>query len=177
MANVLLVIAQKGFQTKEYYDPKRVLEQAGHTVVTASVEKGGAVSNIGEQAPVDIALADVRTGDYDGVFVIGGPGAIKFLDNDETARIMKEAEAREGMPYGAICVSPRILAKAGVLRGKKVTGWNEDGNLEGILKEGGVVYEHEPVVTDGRIVTADGPGSAEEFGKAITRLLRARSSA
>lgn len=173
MAKVLLLIAQDGFQTKEYHDPKRVLEAAGHTVVTASVNGGVATSNIGEKIPVDLALRDVRVEEYDAVFAVGGPGALRFLDNDETARIMKEALARGSMFYGAICVSPRILSKAGVLRGKKATGWDGDGRLAGIFDGGGVIYEHAPVVTDGRIVTADGPSSAQEFGHAIVLALKA----
>lgn len=171
MAKVLLLIAQEGFQTKEYHDPKRVLDAAGHMVTTASVDGGVAISNIGEKTRVDLALRDVHVEDYDAVFAMGGPGAIKFLDNDETARIMKDAEAREGMYYGAICISPRILARAGVLRGKKVTGWDGDGRLAGIFEKTGVLYERAPVVTDGRVVTADGPASAEEFGRAIVRTL------
>ncbi|MEK7118263.1 MAG: DJ-1/PfpI family protein [Patescibacteria group bacterium] len=172
MTNVLLIVAQEGFQTKEYHDPKRVLEAAGHTVVTASAEKGVAISNIGEKVSIDVALRDVKVVDYDAVFVIGGPGALRFLDNDETARIMKEAKAREKMPYGAICVSPRILSKAGVLQGKKATGWDSDEKLAGIFDDGGAIYERAPVVIDGRIVTADGPASAEAFGHAIVNILK-----
>lgn len=171
MAKVLLLIAQDGFQTKEYHDPKRVLEDAGHIVITASMDGGTAISNIGEKTPVDLALRDVSINDYDAVFAIGGPGALKFLDNKDTARIIKAVEAQGEMPYGAICISPRILAKAGVLRSKKVTGWNEDNKLEGILNKGGAIYEKAPTVTDGRVVTADGPASGEAFGRAIVRLL------
>ena len=75
------------------------------------------------------------------------------------------------MPYGAICVSPRILAKAGVLHGKRATGWDEDGKLKYVFEKRDVVYEYAPVVTDGRIVTADGPASAKEFGEAIAAVL------
>lgn len=171
MAKVLFLIAQDGFQTKEYHDPKYVLEHAGHTVVAASVNGGSAVSNIGETVPVKFALKDVRVGDFDAVFAVGGPGALQHLDNDETARIMKEAEGREGMPYGAICISPRILAKAGVLKAKKATGWDEDHKLAEIFASHGVNYTQGPVITDGRVITADGPASAEAFGKAILRAL------
>ena len=171
MAKILLLIAQEGFQTKEYHDPKRVLLAAGHTVVTASVDAGSATSNVNEEAHVDLALRDVRVEDYDAVFAVGGPGALISLDNKDTARIMQEAAAREGMPYGAICISPRILAKAGVLQGKKATGWNNDEKLEEIFEEHGVQYERAPVVTDGWVITADGPASAEAFGEAILKVL------
>jgi putative intracellular protease/amidase len=169
MAKVLLLIAQEGFQTKEYHDPKRVLEDAGHSVITASVDGGVATSSAGDKTFVDLKLREVKIGDYD---AIGGPGAPKFLDNDETARIMTEALAREDVPYGAICISPRILAKAGVIHGKKVTGWDNDGKLGEVFEDAGAIYEHAPVVVDGRVVTADGPGSAEDFGKAIAKLLK-----
>lgn len=174
MAKVLLLIAQEGFQTKEYHDPKRVLEEAGHIVVTASISGGIATSNVGEKTPVDLMLRDVNAADYDAVFIVGGPGAIRFLDNDETVRIMKEVLARGSMFYGAICVSPRILSKAGVLQGKKATGWDGDGKLAGIFDSGGAIYERAPVVTDGRVITADGPSSAQEFGRAIALVLKAK---
>jgi protease I len=172
MAKILLLIAQEGFQTKEYHDPKRVLEAAGHTVVTASVDTGRATSNVGETTGIDLALRDVRVGDYDAVFAVGGPGALISLDNADTLRIMQEAEAREGMPYGAICISPRILAKAGVLNGKKATGWDNDEKLSEIFATHGVHYDRAPVVVDGRVITADGPTSAEAFGEAILTVLK-----
>lgn len=171
MANVLLIVAQEGFQTKEFHDTKRVLREAGHNVISASIEKGIAVSHEGVEVPVDVALRDVRAEDYDAVFAIGGPGALKFLDNDEMRHVMREVEGCAGMPYGAICIAPRILSKAGVLRGKRATGWNNDGKLESILSNGGARYEHLPVVTDGRVITADGPSSAEAFGHAIAAIL------
>lgn len=171
MSKVLLIVAQNGFQTKEYHDPKRVLEAAGHTTLTASVEKGKASSNIGEEVDVDIALRDVQASNYDGVFIVGGPGAMRDLNNNETVRIMKEASASGRTWWGAICVSPRILAGAGLLSGKRATGWNADDKLGEIFSANGVTYERIPVVVDGRTITADGPASAEAFGRAIARSL------
>lgn len=166
MANILLIIAQDGFQTKEYHDTKRVLVAAGHRVTTASNEKQDAISNVGERVPVDIALQDVRGDSYDAVFVVGGPGALKHLDNPETVRIVREAEA-SGKLHGAICIAPRILAHGGLLHGKRATGWDGDAKLAGIFAACGVAYEHAPVVVDGKTITADGPASAERFGEAI----------
>ena len=37
---------------------------------------------------------------------------------------------KAGKIVGAICYSPRILAKAGILKDKKATGWNDDHELE-----------------------------------------------
>jgi protease I len=171
MAKILLLIAQDGFQTKEYHDPKEVLSAEGHTVVTGSNTTADAVSNIGETAKVDIALSDVDPNGYDGIFIVGGPGALKYLDNPETIRIMKGAK-EGGKLFGAICISPRILAKGGMLSGVRVTGWNGDEKLEAILSEHGATYEPLPVVRDGLIITADGPMSARAFGEEIARAYR-----
>lgn len=171
MATILLLIAQKGFQSIEYADTKRELEAAGHVVVTGSVTKGVATSHLGEDVPVDVALPDVKAADYDAIFAIGGPGALSSLDNKDTLRIFNEAKAEGTMPYGAICIAPRILASAGVLSGLHATGWDEDAKLESIFSNNGVLYTRGSVVVDGRVVTADGPMSAKEFGKKINEVL------
>lgn len=53
----------------------------------------------------------------------------------------------------------------------KATGWNDDNKLEGLFSEHGVEYLNEPVVTDGNIITRDGPRAAKAFGKAIINAL------
>ncbi|MBH41802.1 MAG: hypothetical protein CL685_03745 [Candidatus Magasanikbacteria bacterium] len=166
-----LVIASKGFQPVEYGTPKQLLEDAGFLVVTISDATGEAVTKDGSVAQVDMVLQDVDPKEFDGIFVIGGPGALDHLDNQETNRIVNEMMVLK-KPYGAICISPRILAKAHVLIGKKATGWNKDGELETIFPQNNVTYAPEPVVIDGNIVTADGPSSAEAFGKAIISVLQ-----
>jgi len=171
MATILLLIAQKDFQTKEYGDTKHTLEDAGHTVVTGSNERGIAQSNIHEEVTVDVALRDVHATDYDGVFAIGGPGALLSLDNVETVRIMTEAKGNGKMLYGAICIAPRILVKAGLLQGMHITGWDNDGKFGTICENGGAIHELRPVVSDERVITANGPQSAKDFGEAINKAL------
>lgn len=169
---VLLLIAQKGFQSKEYFDTKYELEQAGIVVTTVAPAREEAVSHMGEVVIPDLALSEVKPADHDGVFAIGGPGALEYLDNEETTRIYKEAQAIGNYPYGAICISPRILAKAGVLTGKRATGWDNDDKLQDIFDRYGVIRVKEPVVVDGIVITADGPAAAHEFGKKIAEILR-----
>lgn len=168
---VLLVIAQKGFQPLEYGEPKRILESAGIKVVTAGLEEGVAESSFEEKTVIDIDLANVKVEDYDGIFFIGGPGALEYLDNEKSYKMIK-ATAKSDKLWGAICISPRILASAGVLKGKKVTGWDGDGELARILERAGAQYLKESVVADGNLITANGPGSAKKFGDTILSLLK-----
>lgn len=166
---IILVVAFNGFQPIEYRITKQLLEQAGHTVITACDREGKAVGGDGSKAAVDILVNDILFEDYNGLFFIGGPGALDHLDNEASYSLLRRWKDT-GKPYGAICISPRILAKAGVLEGKRATGWNGDGELEEIFQSNGVTYSAEHVVIDGNVVTADGPPATEDFGEAIIRV-------
>lgn len=171
MKKVLLVVAQNDYQPLEYSIPKRMLESASVEVVIVSNMIGIAKSTGNyNSAKVDLSLGDVEVNNFDGLFFIGGSGALEYLDNEISYDLLRTWQ-KTGKPYGAICISPRILAKAGVLKGKKVTGWDGDGELENLLLENGVIYINNPVVVDGNVVTADGPSSAEQFGKKILEVL------
>lgn len=172
MKKVLLVVAQNNYQPLEYSIPKGVLESAGIKAVTVSNQVGVAKSTGNyNSTKVDLSLENININDFEGLFFIGGPGALEYLDNEIAHNLLKTWQKTD-KPYGAICISPRILAKAGVLKNKKATGWNGDGRLENLLLENGAIYINNSVVVDGNVITADGPISAEEFGKRIVEVLK-----
>lgn len=171
MKKVLLIIAHSGFKLVEYMACKKVLTDAGIQVVTASNLPGVAVSSVtNNEAVADLILDDVNVADYDGIFFIGGPGALANLDNEKSYRIIREVAASEKI-WGAVCISPRILAAAGVLKNKKITGWDKDNKLAGILEKVDAEYIRKPVVVDENLITGNGPEAAEEWGTAIARAL------
>lgn len=170
MKKVVLIIAHEGFQHIEYRVPKKILEDAGFSVATASDKAGKATGKDGSTQTVDLLLEDVNPKSVDGIFFIGGPGALVHLDNQESYRILNEAMIL-GKAYGAMCISSRILAKAHVLTQKKATGWDGDNELVGIFLQNNVEYLREPVVIDGNVVTASGPEAAEEFGQGMVSVL------
>jgi putative intracellular protease/amidase len=165
---VLLILASEGFQVIEYGHTKEELEEAGFEVVVAS-DKAGEIIGGDEKtkAKADLSLDEINLDDYDGLYIIGGPGAKVFLDNEKLYNLLSKWK-ETGKPYGAICWSVRILAKAGVLKDKIAAGWNGDGELPEILEKNGAKYIEEDAHTDGSIVTASGPGAAREFGRMIT---------
>jgi protease I len=169
----VLVIAHRNYQPVEYNDTKRLLEQAGITVITASNKAGTAIGDDGSQTTVDKTVAELKPSMYDGIFFIGGSGALSNLDNNTSYSILKKTAA-EGKPFGAICISPRILAKAGVLKGKKATGWNSDNQLAKIFPRYDVEYIRKNVgtVIDGNIITATCPLAAQDFAQGIINLLK-----
>ena len=72
----------------------------------------------------------------------------------------------------AICLAPVVLARAGILKGKKVTCFYSPASSRE-MKAGGAVLVDKAVVSDGRIVTANGPEAAAEFADTFIRILTA----
>lgn len=168
---ILFVVSHQGYQPVEYFVPKKLLEQAGFNVVTASNQGGVATALDESTTPVDILIQDAHSEDYDGIFFIGGPDALDYLDNEQSYKLITDAVANKKI-VGAICISTRILAHAQILKGKRATGWNGDNTLASIYKEYDVQYVPKDVVVDGSLITATGPNVAREFGEQIITLLQ-----
>ncbi|MCL4361356.1 DJ-1/PfpI family protein [Candidatus Dependentiae bacterium] len=171
MKVIILIVASQGYQPMEYGIPKKVFEQSGVKVITASNKSGQAIAKDGSKTNVDITIDKINPKNYDGIFLIGGPGALDNLDNELVYSKMKEAAAANKV-FGAICISPRILASAGLLKNKKATGWDDDGELAQVFKKYGVIKTNQDVVVDGNIITATGPRAAEQFAQAILNALK-----
>ncbi len=166
---VLLIIAQNGFRDEEYFKPKQILESAGYKVVTASAQAGLARGKLGGTTQADISIKDVKVEEYAGIIFIGGPGAADYFVDKTALDLAKEAYEKDKV-VGAICIAPGILARAGILKGKKATVYPSELDT---LKNKGAHYINRPVVVDGKIITANGPDAAESFGKEIVKLLGA----
>lgn len=164
---VVMIIAQKNFRDEELLTPKQILESEGAEVTVASSSLGTIVGMLGAKVKADILVSEINVADYDAVIFVGGTGASEYWDNATAHKIAQEA-VEQGKVLGAICIAPVTLAKAGVLQGKKATVWQSE---KGKLTSAGCNYTGASVEVDGNIITADGPSSAEEFGKAIAKAL------
>jgi len=67
-----------------------------------------------------------------------------------------------------LCLSPVILANAGILKGKKATCWFSVARM---IKKKGAIYTGKKVEIDGLIITGNGPSAAKEFGEKYLKLL------
>lgn len=168
---IILLIAHEGYQPVEYGVTKEILKEAAIQVITASDKAGTAKAKDSSTTPVDLTIKDIDPKKIDGLFLIGGPSALEHLDTPLVHSLLQEMMSL-GKPYGSICISSRILAKAGVLGGKKATGWDGDNKLNDIFQEHAVSYTKEPVTIDGNIVTATDPKAAKQFGKEIVRVMK-----
>lgn len=164
--SIAIIIAHVGYQPVEYGVPKKIFQEAGYKVVTVSDKPGKAQATDGSKTDVDVVLSKFDPKEYEAVVFVGGGGALEHLDNDISYRIIQNAVMANKV-VAAICIAPRILAKAGALVSHTATGWDEDGLLKGVFDKHAVIYQNAPVIKDKRVVTAKGPAQAADFAHAV----------
>lgn len=167
MKPALIIIAAVGYQDVELAGTKKGLIDAGYDIVIASSVTGMCHGKFGGTETASIALHDVNVDSYDRIAFIGGPGASALVQDIGALNIAKMT-VKEGIPLGAICIAPTILAAAGVLKGKRATVWDDGQNTQiNFIEQHGAHFTDELVTVDGKIVTGNGPKASEEFGRVL----------
>lgn len=167
MRNIIFVVAPQNFRDEEYSEPKKILEEAGFSVITASTVKGEIYGKIKIRANSDILVKDINPDDYEAIFFVGGPGASIYF-NDGFVHNLIKLFLNSNKIVSAICIAPTILANAGILKGKNATVFPDGADA---LIKGGANYTAKNVEIDGRILTGNGPQSAKEFAENLIKLL------
>jgi len=167
MANVLVPLAQ-GCEELEAVTVIDLLRRAGITVVTAGLDAGPVTASRGVRLIPDTDLDSALKQDYDMVVLPGGLPGADHLDNDPRVRELLTKMANSEKFTAAICAAPKVLASAGLLSGKRVTGY--PGIFEK-LDVTGLSCLEQPVVTDGKVITSRGPGTAMDFALQLIEIL------
>lgn len=121
-----------------------------------------------DELQADGTLADARLDEHAGVLFCGGPGALDLADDPDAHRLARDA-FRDGKLVGAWGESVLILARAGVLAKRKVTGAPEVAEQ---LRQAGARYLGHQLVVDRNLVTALDDAAGLRFGKALVQLVR-----
>ena len=173
--SVLIVIAPVKFRDEELSEPIKYLEKAGIGYDIISTQTGLAVGMLGGKILIEKTVQDITQAGinrYGGILIVGGGGSPDHLWNSVPLQALVKEFYAAGKVVSAICLSSVVLAKAGILKGKQATVWNDDAAIEQ-LREGGATYKPEPIVTDGKVITANGPLAAAGFGEKVARAILA----
>ena len=162
---VVMIIAPVDFRDEECFEPKKILENGGIEVKVASTTKKQCFGTLGGTIIPDMTLFEVKVEEFDGIVFVGGAGAANYFYDPLAQKIALDF-FRFNRIIGAICIAPVILANAGILSGKKATAWKSE---ERALVTKGALFTASRVEYDGNIITANGPESAEQFGRSILK--------
>jgi protease I len=116
-----------------------------------------------------VAAADVGAADFDAVIIPGGYSPDHMRRCKAMVDLVTEA-ARLGKVLAAICHGPWMLCSAHCLKGKKVTGFYA---IRDDVENAGGIWEDEPMVRDGNIVTSRTPDDLPAFMVGIFEALAA----
>ncbi|MFZ5495244.1 MAG: DJ-1 family glyoxalase III [Verrucomicrobiota bacterium] len=164
MPTVLVPLAD-GFEEIEAFAPIDLLRRAGVEVTTAALGDGIHVTGrSGITAHTDTTLAAVLDRDFDLLFLPGGAG-VKHLRADPRVRTLVLKQHKAGRWLAAICAAPAVLHDAGLLAGRRYTAHFS------VAPELPAILAAEKIVTDGKITTSRGAGTAVDFGLHLVALL------
>jgi putative intracellular protease/amidase len=138
-------------------------------------------------------LADIKAGDFDTVFYVGGHGPMWDLAESPVSIALLESFYNSGKPIALVCHSPGVLRHvtykgAPLVKGKRVTGFTDEEEaevqltkvvpflVEDELKRLGAAFEKvskwQPFsIVDGRLVTGQNPASSTSAAQELLKLL------
>lgn len=170
MASVLVPLAQ-GCEELEAVTVVDLLRRAGIEVITAGLDAQPVRASRGMLLVADTTLDTALQQEFDMVVLPGGlPGADHLRDDPRVIELVKKMAANNRYT-AAICAAPRVLAHAGLLDGKRATSYPGALDIDAVPD---IDYQEVPVVTDGKVITSRGPGTAMDFALTLIETLAGR---
>ncbi|MCG8486802.1 MAG: DJ-1 family glyoxalase III [Candidatus Thiodiazotropha sp.] len=170
MARVLVPLAQ-GCEELEAVTITDLLTRAGVTVVTAGLDESPVKASRGVTLLPDTTLDDVNADEFDMVVLPGGLPGADYLDADPRVHAILKQLHQQGKYTAAICAAPKVLAGAGLLDGRQATSY--PGVLDGMSLPQ-VDVKSDAVISDDKVITSRGPGTAMDFALELIEKLKGR---
>ena len=138
-----------------------LLRRGGLECSLVSLDEAEVIGMHGITAKADLIIAD-GLDSYDILILPGGSPAGDILRSSTVVRQLILDFHKNGKYLAGICFGVLALSEAGVLDGKKITGYKGYEN-----KTPNAVFIGGKAVIDGHIITGQSPGSIYEFAFSI----------
>ncbi len=167
----IVIITAEAFEDEEVMYPIMRLHEEGYKVDIATKDAKLVVGRL--QFPLELMVRyygtlvdakNLKTEDYDMVLIPGGfeaPDRVRQIK--EVLDFIKEMYAQKKM-VAAFCHGPWVLISAGLLSGKRATGYI---GIKDDIVNAGAEYIDEPTVIDGNIFTSRHPRDIGKFMKVL----------
>ncbi|RDU60029.1 DJ-1 family glyoxalase III [Helicobacter marmotae] len=168
MVKSVLVPLAKGFEEIELVSIVDILRRAELRVVMASLDSHKRV--LGAHHIVieaDSTLPELEMEDFDAIALAGGYDGMCNLANNELVKLWLHTFKQSQKLIAAICASPIVLDKAGVLEGDFTCypSCEEQINMQGKKRIS------KAVVKNGKVITSMGPATASVFALSLVKEL------
>ena len=160
------VLMATGYEEGETLTIVDILRRAGVECSTFYFGEDPWVTGMhGMQVKGDLPFGE-EIKNYDILILPGGrPGGANLQANPDVIRMVQYFN-ENGKYIAAMCSGTVVLSDAGVIAGKKVTGYT--GYEEKLI---GGIFEHKVVVADQNLITSQGPATPFPFAYKIAEVL------
>lgn len=169
----IAVLATDGVEQIQLAWPWEALLDAGANVELVSPNGDGVQGfNHRERGfvfPVDKPLREASVRDYDALVLPGGVWCPETLGSDVGALRFLRAFHDLAKPVAAICQAPSVLARADVVRRRRLTSWPR---LRPAIRRAGGIWMDQEVVIDGGLITCRTADDLDAFCDALIGTLR-----
>ena len=168
MKRVAIIVAQN-FQDEEFVYPYYRIMEEDWQVDVATPTGQDMMGKYGVPARATMSTNDLKAADFDAVILPGGfesPDRLRI--RPEVLAFVREMDSA-GKLVAAICHGPWILISAGLVKGRKVTGYM---SIADDLKNAGAVYTEQDLVIDGNLISAPHYRNNGTFMKAVIDALK-----
>ena len=175
MSTVCVFLAD-GFEEVEALTPVDLLRRSGVEVTVMSVGPSLEVTGrSGIRVCADTLWKEELAAKADMLVLPGGQPGTKNLGAHSGLKEQILLAFREERWLAAICAAPTVLAANGCLQGKRATCYP---GLEPLLEiRGAECVRTEEVVTDGKIISSRGAGTAIPFSLKLIEVLQGKEAA
>jgi len=160
------VLVEDNYQVLEVWYPYlRLREEGIETVLVGTGRKKEYGSKEGYPAVEELPITRAKVNDFSGVIIPGGYAPDFLRRYKEVNSFVKEMYDKNRL-VAAICHGGWVLVSAGIVRGKKVTGFH--AIKDDLVNAGGKFLDKE-VVVDGNLITSRNPYDLPAFCREILR--------
>lgn len=165
----IATLITNGFEDSEYTEPAKAYQEAGHDIITIEKEANAKIEGKnGTSLEVDKGIDDVKSDDFDALFIPGGNSPDVLRADDRFVEFAK-AFMKANKPVFAICHGPQLLITAKTLKGRDATGYK---SIHVDLENAGAnLHDKEVVVCQNQLVTSRTPDDIPAFNRESLRLL------
>jgi len=163
----LLLTADK-FEDMEVFFPLFRLQEMGWDVDIAAPKMAAISGEHGYGLEPTITIDKANPDDYALLVIPGGfpDGAPATVRKNKHALEITRSFFAKNKTVASICHGPWTLASAGVINGRSLTSFWQDGVPEDIKAAGGL-WKDEEVVVDGNLITSRWPPDLPAFMRAL----------
>jgi protease I len=162
------VLVEKLYEDLELWYPVLRCREAGCEVKIVGPKAGETYeSKHGYPAKADASPSVLTAAHFDAVIIPGGYSPDHMRRHKPMIDFVRDA-VQHGKVVAAICHGPWMLCSARCLKGRRVTGFFA---IRDDVENAGGIWEDEPVVRDGNLVTSRTPDDLPAFMNGILAAL------